>query len=275
MRLRRTSMPNVPMSSDSASPALPVPHAKALIPSHVTLQNNRLSTASARSCDSLPEEAEGDDTLSSVERGRAAGQGEIVMNGNNPAGQTAASTAATLDAPLPKPRIRLKSNIRRTSMSPSGLGSSSSSYPHAHAHAQQRPQPRSSDSSAPSRPVSLALPASHSPLVASNLQGTTQAVESKTLARNVRRVLQQKAPSTSPGKAGGGAGVRFSTPPRTQSIITSQAYNTAKRVARGSKRDRVANEILETEKVYVAVLDDVHEVREHPELRFSVSSGQS
>ena len=112
-------------------------------------------------------------------------------------------------------------------------------------------------SSSAGRPVSIALPAT-SPLVASNANGHTQAVESKTLARNVKIRTSIVKPS-----------VRFSTPP-SKSVITAQAYNTAKRTARIAKKDRIANEILESERVYVGILSDVQEVsqaRDHPRTR--------
>lgn len=53
--------------------------------------------------------------------------------------------------------------------------------------------------------------------------------------------------------------MRFTTPVLTGSMISREAYNTAKRTARAAKKDRIANEILESERVYVKVLEDVHQ----------------
>lgn len=182
----------------------------------------RMSTASARSCESLAEEEEnelGDLRRSSLDvvRHRSA----------SPNG---------LSRLQPEKRIRAKSGVRRSSMSPSASANASTG-----------------------RPASMALPAT-SPLIASSsnngrFSGIIHDDDDKPPTARIKPSVQAVRPS-----------VKFNImqPSGTRSILTAAAFNTAKRTARLAKKDRIANEILESEKVYVGVLTDVHEVGHHP-----------
>lgn len=207
MRLRRISMPVVPTNYDQ-------PISRQLLHSSIPMPGKRMSTASARSCDSLQEEAGEEEALPPL------------------------SSRATSILPRSDKRIRKKSMAsRKSSMSPSG--------------------PSLNPSPSSSRPVSLALPAT-SPLIASNVTFSESPQDDAPYF--VGSTRERKQPPVPIIRQPPKPSVRFSTPP-PGSVISSQAYNTAKRTARFAKKDRISNELLETERVYVGVLDDIHEVR--------------
>lgn len=220
MRLRRISMPTsaLPRTEMHAAKSRQEPTSQALIVPH-----NRFSVASARSCDSLPEEAV-----------------EALDDATSPSLEQQRSKILHSAIPLPTRRIRLKST-RRQSTSPSGLPQGSASR----------------EGSAGSRPVSLALPTT-SALVASSSNGQAFVRESQTLKRSLTSNNGSSAsPKSSPGK--GKPSVTFSLAEPTRSIISARDFNTAKRNARMAKKDRIANEILQTERVYVSVLNEIQE----------------
>lgn len=225
MRLRRISMPNPalprteiqpPNNKHNASPSLLAPH-------------HRFSVASARSCDSLPEEAE--------EGG--AGTASCEMPSSAPEGRPSKILQSAI--PLPTRRMRLKSK-RRQSNPPSGLQNESASR----------------EASTGSRPLSLALPTT-SALVASSSNGQAFVRESQTLKRSLtsNNGSSSSSPKSSPGK--GKPSVTFSLADPTRSIISARDFTTAKKNARMAKKDRIANEILQSERVYVAVLNEIQE----------------
>ena len=74
------------------------------------------------------------------------------------------------------------------------------------------------------------------------------------------RLLACSAPVSGLGKSPLSA-LRLDSPTSTRSIISPAAYHTAKRTVRSAKKDRIANELLETERVYVGILEQVQEVR--------------
>lgn len=113
------------------------------------------------------------------------------------------------------------------------------------------------------RPVSMALPAI-SPLFASSVcvsVTTDETAQESAYASTKDRGLLPQPIIRAQGNAAGRA-VRFSMPPGsvTRTLISKEAYNTAKRTARSAKRDRIAREILDSERVYVGVLNEIHEV---------------
>lgn len=192
-----------------------------LVPQH------RFSVASARSCDSLPEED-----------GEAYENSTTSEPNSAPHGRPSKILQSAI--PLPTRRIRLKST-RRQSHSPSGIRNESALR----------------EASTGSRPVSLALPTT-SALVASSSNGQAFVRESQTLKRSLTSNNgSSTSPKSSPGQ--GKPSVTFSLAEPTRSIISARDFTTAKKNARMAKKDRIANEILQSERVYVAVLTEIQE----------------
>lgn len=222
MRLRRVSMlaGTLPRSDTACTATIQRERPPAFLAPH-----HRISVASARSCESLPEEEAEESTLQAGISSSEPRRSKILQSA----------------IPLPTRRIRLKS-MRRQSTSPAGLRSEST--------------PR--EASTGSRPVSLALPTT-SALVASSSNGQAFVRESQTLKRSLTSNNgSSSSPKSSPGK--GKPSVTFSLAEPTRSIISARDFTTAKKNARMAKKDRISNEILQSERVYVAVL---HEIQEH------------
>lgn len=204
----------------------------------------RLSTTSIRSCTSLPEENE-----DSPESART----------NDRSTADVVHQRATLQAPASAAhaQLRIRRVSKRTSLSKrpfSTAGPTSEALRLGHERVQ--------------RPVSMALPTTSVLLATKNVQQrTAYSTDTVSIVRSVPSApnLGRKASQTRPS-------VHFSTstptlPSQTmtveearsslsRSIIPPEAFATAKRNARAAKRDRIANEFLLTERVYVQGLED-------------------